>query len=208
MSRSLTLEFLTAGIVSVNATQPNRFTRALDVLRRIVDSVGFPVAIVGGLAGIRHGTNVTTLDIDIVLPSGKADEFARAAIEHGFNWTNRSIAGWHRLEFPDPDGVVLIECLPAGQNSPRDPEDAPPIPEPSDLGVVSGLGYADLPGWVLMKLVANRDKDRYHLGEAIKHFDESAVASVVQKLRNQPARYLSEFQRLLQNSLDEDSTNW
>ncbi len=186
----------------------NRFSRALDRLQQLAASLDFPLAVAGGLAGIVHGTGVTTLDIDVVIPGGKADSFARAAEEMGFRWVRHSAAGWHRLEFQDPEGAVPVKCLPAGQKSPRDPADAPPIPEPAELGVATGFGYADLPGWVLMKLVAGRDKDRYHLGEAIKRLDERAIAAIVLRLRPYPARYLNEFQKLVQTAHDEDSSNW
>ena len=205
---SRSLDYYAASLFSVTSQQSNRFSRALDKVRQVVGELNFPLAIAGGLAGIEHGTGVTTLNVDLVVPAGRADEFAEAAVNAGLVWISRSKAGWHRLEFSDPEGNVAIECLPAGERSPRDPADAPPIPEPSDLGVTSGLGYAALPGWALMKLVANRDKDRYHLGEAIKHFDESTIASVVQVLRAQPERYLQEFQRLLRTRHDEDPRNW
>ncbi|WP_430452799.1 hypothetical protein [Rhodopirellula europaea] len=167
-----------------------------------------PIAVAGGLAGIQHQTGVTTLDIDLVIPSGRSDEFGCAAETAGFRWINRSDNGWHRFVVDDVEGEVSIECLPAGKNSPRDAEDAPPIPEPEELGVSSGLGYANLTGWVLMKLVANRDKDRYHLAEAVKQMDEAKIAMVVQHLRKYPTRYLREFQRILQACQDEDSRNW
>jgi hypothetical protein len=205
---SPSLDFYAAGLIAVTCNESNRFGRALERLRQLASGLDFPIAIAGGLAGLVHGTGVTTLDIDVVIPSGRADQFAEAAEHAGFRWVRRSAAGWHRLEFDDPEGIVPIECLPAGQNSPRDPVDAPPIPEPTELGVTTGLGYADLPGWVLMKLTAARDKDRYHLGEAIKHWDEAAIASIVQKLRHYPQRYLNQFQKLIQTARDEDSRNW
>jgi hypothetical protein len=34
--------------------------------------------------------------------------------------------------------------------------------------VASGLGYASFAAWVALKLVANREKDRYHMIEALK----------------------------------------
>jgi hypothetical protein len=197
-----------SSLVAMNPGQSNRFTRALQKIEQLVTKLEMSVAIEGGLAGIEHNTGVTTLDIDLVIPSGRADEFGQAAEASGLRWTHRSRNGWHQFVFDDPDGEVTIECLPAGQNSPRDPSDAPPIPEPSELGVTRGLGYANLTGWVLMKLVANRDKDRYHLGEAIKRMDEAKIASIVQRLRDHPERYLQEFHRILKSSHDEDSRDW
>lgn len=195
-------------LLVISPGKSNQFTRALDRIDQIAREVKMPIAIGGGLAGIHHNTGVTTMDIDLVVPSGRADELASAFERAGFRWVNRSPNGWHRFVFDDSEGEVEVEFLPAGQNSPRDPDDAPSIPEPSELGVQAGIDYADLPGWMLMKLVANRDKDRYHMGEAVKHVSETQVASIVARLRNHPPRYLAEFHRILQCSRDEDSTDW
>ncbi|EMI24776.1 hypothetical protein [Rhodopirellula europaea] len=202
------LEQYLSSLLAMTPGQNNRFTRALQQIERLADQLEMSIAVAGGLAGLQHETGVTTLDIDLVIPSGRADEFGRAAESAGFRWVNRSDNGWHRFVLDDPEGEVSIECLPAGKNSPRDAADAPPIPEPGELGVLQGIGYANLTGWVLMKLVANRDKDRYHLGEAVKRMDEAKVATVVQHLRKYPLRYLQEFHRILQASQDQDSTNW
>lgn len=202
------LAYYLDSVTALDPESPNRFARALQLIERLAERLGMPVAVVGGLAGLHHGTGVTTLDIDVVIASGRADDFAAAAESEGLRWVNRSRNGWHRLVFSDPTGEVVIECIPAGQNSPRDPLDAPPVPEPSELGITQGLGFANLPGWTLLKLVADRDKDRYHLSEAVKSWDEAQLGSVVAHLRHYPQRYLHEFQRIVQRSRDEDPRNW
>ena len=101
-----------------------------------------------------------------------------------------------------------IEVVPAGRKSPRDPAYAPATPSPQELGVERGLGYASFAGWVALKLVANREKDRYHLIEALKQASESAVASAVLNLRRIDPTYLKEFQRLFQAAQDEKQEDW
>ena len=59
-----------------------------------------------------------------------------------------------------------------------------------------------------MKLVANRDKDRYHLIEALKQADQSQIAEVVQRLRPLDARYLKEFERLVKSAEEENQEKW
>jgi hypothetical protein len=131
-----------------------------------------------------------------------------AAPSCGLTVTRASDDGWHRLSFADKLGEVEIEVVPAGQNSPRDPTYAPPTPEPRELGVERGLGYASFAGWTVLKLVANREKDRYHLVEALKQASEAEIASVVQRLRPLNPIYLKEFERLLRAAEDEKQDNW
>jgi len=108
----------------------------------------------------------------------------------------------------DAEGTVEIQIVPEGENSPRDPPHAPPNPSPQALGVEQGLGYASLPGWVAMKLVANRDKDRYHLIESFKRATPEQIAEIVVHLRTLPPVYLKEFERLVRAAEDENQENW
>ena len=185
----------------------NPFSRALEALDRVAAEVG-PVAIVGGLAGIHHRALVTTLDIDIVVAAHQIDEFLSAAERHGLAVKQRSQQGWHILEYQDPDGAVPIHIVPEGQKTPRDPAQAPPVPSPQSLGVEQGLGYASFAGWAVLKLVANREKDRYHLIEALKQADQQQVSEVVVALRRLPANYLKEFERLVRAAEEERQENW
>lgn len=197
-----------ASVRYVLGGEVNKFLRAVSSLEALSAQIGGPIAVVGGLAAIHHGAAVTTLDVDIVVSASHVDAFLQAAAREGFHLRRESQAGWHSLVFPDPEGDVEIQLIPEGKNSPRDPIYAPPNPSPSDLGVRQGLDYASFPGWVTMKLVAARDKDRYHLTEALKHATEQQIAEVVQRLRPLHSSYLSEFQRLLQLATAENQENW
>jgi hypothetical protein len=112
------------------------------------------------------------------------------------------------LRFADAGGAVGVEVIPAGRKSPRDPAYAPPNPTPQELGVERGLGYAAFDAWVAMKLVANRDKDRYHLVEALKKATPAQIANVVVRLRPLDPSYLQEFNRLLRAAEDEKQDSW
>jgi hypothetical protein len=76
------------------------------------------------------------------------------------------------------------------------------------LGAERGLGYASFAGWVQMKLVAARDKDRYHLIESLKQAPAEQIAEAVQALRSLHPSYLAEFNRLLRAAQDENRENW
>jgi hypothetical protein len=197
-----------AAIRAVEGREMNQFTRALAALERLADAVDTPLALVGGLAGIHHRAAVTTVDIDIVVAADKLSEVLVQAPHFGLMVRHTSDDGWHRLAFADVQGEVEIEVVPAGRNSPRDPAYAPPTPSPQELGVERGLGYASFAGWAILKLVANRYKDRYHLIEALKHASEAEIASVVQQLRPLDPLYLKEFERLVRAAEDEKQEKW
>jgi hypothetical protein len=197
-----------AAIRALEGREMNQFTRALAALERLADELDAPLALVGGLAGIHHRAVVTTMDIDIVVPANKLAAVLDAAPSCGLTVTRASDDGWHRLSFADAQGEVDIEIVPAGRKSPRDPAYAPPTPGPQELGVEHGLGYASFAGWAVLKLVANRDKDRYHLVEALKQASEAEIASVVQRLRPLDSSYLKEFERLVRAAEDEKQDNW
>jgi hypothetical protein len=197
-----------AAVRAVEGREVNQFSQALEALERLAAAIDAPLALVGGLAGIHHRAVATTLDIDVVVPADKLDAVLAQAVPCGLVVKRSSPDGWHRLAFVDKHGEVAIEIVPAGRNSPRDPPYAPPTPTPQELGVERGLGYASFAGWAALKLVANRDKDRYHLIEALKQANEAEIASVVVHLRSLDPRYLKEFQRLVEAAEAENQENW
>ena len=96
-----------------------------------------------------------------------------------------------------------LRVIPEGANSPRDPPHAPPNPGPKDLGVSAGLGFASFAPWAVMKLVAAREKDRYHLIEVLKRAGEPKRGEVVHLLRTLHPSYLKEFERLVRAAEEE-----
>lgn len=196
-----------AAIRAVQRLEMNSFTRALEALDRVAAAAG-PIAIVGGLASIHHRAVVTTLDIDIVVSAEQMVAFLEAAGPQGLHLKQHSAEGWHILEFRDESAPVAIHVIPEGGRTPRDPAHAPPVPSPKALGVRQGLGYASFAGWTLLKLVANREKDRYHLVEALKEADQQQISEVVVLLRKEAPRYLAEFERLVRAAEDERHEPW
>lgn len=102
-----------------------------------------------------------------------------------------------------PKGTSKSTSIPEGARSPRDPAHAPPNPGPRKLGVSRGLGYASFAPWVVMKLVAGREKDRYHLVEALKQAGDEDISEVVKELRDLHESYLEEFERLARSAEEE-----
>jgi hypothetical protein len=186
-----------AAIRAVRGSEMNVFSEAVEALRDTAREANVAAAIVGGLAAIKFQVPVTTVDIDIVVARDGMQAFLKAAVRHGLTLKRESPDGWHLLEFSAGNETVGVEIVPEGGRTPRDPADAPPIPHPRELGVAQGLDYSSFDGWAAIKLVANRDKDRYHLVEALKHATPEQVAACVVRLRSLPQRYLIEFERLV-----------
>jgi hypothetical protein len=197
-----------APVRAVQGGEVNQFRRVLDLLAEVSDEIDSPLAIVGGLAAVHHGVPVTTADVDVAVVGDRADDLLNACESHGFVIVRRSPEAWHLLRLPDAAGDVGVELIPSGRKSPRDPAYAPPNPTPQALGVEHGLGYARFDAWVVMKLVANREKDRYHLVEALKLADHAQVADVVVRLRSLDPSYLEEFNRLVRAAEDENQQSW
>jgi hypothetical protein len=197
-----------AGVRAVRQGEMNEFGRAIEVLRRISTRLDRPMAIVGGLAAIHYRVPVTTSDIDVVVTRDKLTEIVRVAREEGLTVIRESSEGWHVFRYSDSSGSVDIHVVPEGGRSPRDPVDAPAIPSPADLDVVGELDFASFAGWMALKLVANREKDRYHMVEALKQTSQVEWASVVQRLQGMSPRYLVEFEHLLRLAEQENQDNW
>jgi hypothetical protein len=193
---------------AMSSDATNIFSQALLKLEKVSQRMQSPLAIVGGLAGIYYQSMVTTLDIDVVVGGDRLDDFLRECAAEGLEIKRRSEHGWHTVVYRAGHESVEINVVPEGGKTPRDPAFAPPTPSPAELGVTSGLGYASFAGWVVLKLVANRDKDRYHLIESLKHASEAQVAEVVVKLRPLDASYLREFHRLFQAAHEESQHDW
>lgn len=186
-------------------TSDGPFHELIHEVGAAADRLGIPVAVVGGLAGIHHGSGVTTLDADLVVRPDDGDRLAAELDQDDrCEWKRRSDSGWHRLIFTAAGGVGLdVKLLPAGRTIDPDRAGTLPIPDPRELGVESGLGYADLAGWVVMKLAAGRAKDHYHLHEVLKRIDQGSLGQVVTRLRTVAPEHLPTLDRLFREAEDD-----
>lgn len=157
------LEHLMESVMFVRDGAGGRFAATFEALGRIAADHHLAIAVVGGLAAIHHGHAATTEDVDILLATDQQDTFLREAPNYGFKVRRRSPKGWHILEHVS--GVEVNVVHEGGM--PRD--DAPvPVPSPAHVGVSSGLAYANLEGWIELKLGSNRLKGRAHVVEVLK----------------------------------------
>lgn len=179
-------------------SEENRFTKALDDLRRLSSKESIPIAIVGELCAIRHGYPAAeTQDIDITIARDRLDAFVAAAPAFGCKLSWNAPSGWHTLTHGDVEIKVVPEGGKAKNSSPTT------IPGPQGLGVNKGLEYASLSGWIELKLSAGRQKDRAHVVEVMKRSDEAATAVARDHIASVHASYLELFDRLLVEAREE-----
>ena len=177
--------------------EENRFTRALEDLRRLAAAEGISVAIVGGLAAIHYGYPAATQDIDIAIARSDLDRFLTAAPAYGLKVVWRAESGWHTLTHGDVEINVVPEGGRAKSASPTT------IPGPAAMGVGHGLGFASLPAWIELKISAGRQKDRAHVVEVLKKTADLEVEAVRQALNSVDGGYAATFELLLGEAIDE-----
>src|SRR3954469_17338398 len=152
----------TVAAVKGQEMQESKFAKALATLQALARKEGIPLAIVGGLAAIHHGYERLTKDIDIVVLSDDLHTLVRVAPHYGIKAIWKDPDGWHKLQC---EGVP-INVVPEGRK-PR--KDAPTtIPNPEQLGVREGAGYAGIAGWMETKLDSYRVQDRADVVQVIK----------------------------------------
>src|SRR5437773_227754 len=134
--------------------QDSEFDRALGVLKTLSRKEGIPMAIVGGMAAIKHGYERLTQDIDIVVAKQHLDPLIRVAPNYGIKIIWRDPHGWHKLSYE----AMKIEIVPEGAQASKDAPTT--IPGPRHLGVEDGVDYASLAGWMETKLSSGRRQDQ------------------------------------------------
>ncbi len=184
---------------AVLAGEENRFSRALTDLQRLSLAEGIPLAIVGGLGAIHFGYPAATQDIDIAVASGQLDLLLKAAPTYGFKIAWQATSGWHTLTHGDVEINIVPEGAKARKTSPTT------IPGPDKLGVVQGLNYASLPGWIELKISSGRLKDRAHIVEIMKKNPIESLNTVRDHLELVHPSYAELFDQLLEEAQEEES---
>ena len=182
---------------AVMATEENRFTRALADLQRLAVGESIPIAIVGGLGAIRYGYPAATQDIDIAVGREHLDKLLLAAPRYGFKVAWKAESGWHTLTHGDVEINIVPEGAKAKNSSPTT------IPGPAQLGVASGLDYANLPGWIELKLSSGRQKDRAHIVEVMKKTTDDLLEIAREHIASVHQSYLALFDQLLEEAKEE-----
>ena len=178
-------------------TEQNRFSRALEALQRIAMERSIPIAIVGGLGAIRYGYPAATQDIDVSVSKTQLQSFLDAALQYGFKVAWESKSGWHTLMHGDVEIKVVPEGGRARASSPT------LIPSPMQMGVESGLQYANIESWVELKISSGRQKDRAHIVEVLKKSDEATVENIQRHLISVHESYAVHFVRLVSEAAEE-----
>lgn len=169
----------------------SEFDRALDVLKALSRKEGIPIAIVGGLAAIKHGYERFTQDIDVIVAQQHLDTLLRVAPTYSIKVIWRDPHGWHKLQYEG----VKIEVVPEGR---KPSKDAPTtIPGPKHLGVSEGLGYASREGWVETKLSSGRRQDQADVVQVLKKAAPADIERIREHIAGVHAVYLRLFEELV-----------
>ena len=183
--------------VNGRGEQESRFAKALATLKTLSRKENIPLAIVGGLAAVRHGYKRFTKDIDVVVRSADLDMLTRVAPHYGIKVIWKDPYGWHKLHC---EGVP-IDVVPEGQK-PR--KDAPTtIPSPDDLGVRDGARFARIAGWIETKLGSYRVQDRADVVQVMKVTAPSTLARIRKQIGKVHPIFVERFDELLQAAREE-----
>lgn len=98
-------------VVKGDEARESKFAKALATLESLSRKEGISIAIVGGLAAIRHGYQRFTKDIDVVVQRGHLDILARVAPQYGIKVIWKDPDGWHKMQC---EGVP-IDVVPEGR---------------------------------------------------------------------------------------------
>ena len=191
------LERAAESVRAVIHSEDNRFTRAFAALNSLSTSEGIPIAVIGGLAAIRYGYPAVTEDIDIVVARDHLERLLDESPRFGFKVQWRSRSGWHTLRFEDVEINVVPEGGKARDTAPTT------IPGPPALGVTQGLDYANLPGWIELKLSSGRTKDRTHIVEVIKTLSPEQLTETVAHIRGVAESYAVLLDQLIVEAAEE-----
>lgn len=169
----------------------SEFDQVLDVLKDLARKEGIPIAIIGGMAAIKHGYQRFTHDVDVVIARQHLDTIVRVAPRYGIEIIWHDPHGWHKLQYQN----VRIEVVPEGAK-PR--KDAPTtIPSPQQLGVSEGSDYASLEGWMETKLGSGRAQDRADIIQVLKKTDPASIEKIRGHMSQVHLLYLRLFDELV-----------
>ena len=185
------------GAVMESDSSENRFTKALQDLQRLSERHNIPIAIVGGLGAIRYGYPAATQDIDVAIGKSQLERFTRFAPDFGFEIAWRAESGWPTLTHGDVEINVIPEGGKAKNTSPTT------IPGPTEMGVLTGLGYASLASWMELKISSGRQKDFAHVVEVLKKCDAEQIELVRGHLAKVHPTYFETLNRLSEEAEDE-----
>src|SRR5262245_28968098 len=102
----------------------SKVARALTTLQTLSQKEGSPLAIVGGLAAIRHGYERFTKDIDVVVGSANLTVLTRVAPRYGIKVIWKDPDGWHKLQCEG----ISIDVVPEGRKPRKDAPTRIPTP--------------------------------------------------------------------------------
>lgn len=174
-------------MASVRAVRDNEvfniFTYVLSDLRKWANREHLTFSVVGGVAAIYYGWASTTDDVDIALKSSDEAKMLKTASQYGFEVVRRSKEAWHTLKHVKTS--IFVDIVPEGGKS---EEDSPyRIPGPHQYGALEGYAMAPLKGWLELKLIAFRLKDKVHIINVLRQQSPEKIQELREYIKTRQA---------------------
>jgi hypothetical protein len=213
--RPLTLDFLTEqvalseellvkkGTMFQPQDLPGRYGRVVKSIDHLLMAIGCQAVVAGGWAVWHYGFfGRMTLDIDIVLPADRIDEFLRASAVAGFEVLPQATGRWPKVRHKETD--IKIDILPEGGRPGSANRPAPTtIRSPLAMGAEGPfLRYIHFPNLIELKLAAGRARDESDVIELIRANPEQ-IPSVRQHLAQVHNSYVEFFDKLCDRARDQ-----
>jgi hypothetical protein len=169
----------------------NPFFEVVKVLREMAEREGIPIVVIGGVAGVFHGYERHTEDMDIVISPADYAAFLRNCYAYGFTLDTKHIGLAAQIYYK---GIkkLKVEVLKGGTMTGAK-EGLREIPNPAEMGVTQGLEFVPLERWFQLKIASDRGKDVGDIIELIKRTKPEQHEDVEAYLRDFDPTYAEKF---------------
>jgi hypothetical protein len=178
----------------------NPYFEVVKVLEKLAETEKIPIVVIGGVAGVFHGYERHTDDMDIVISPGDYQHFIRNCHAYGFRLDTKHIGLAAHIYYRG----LKIEVLKGGtMTGDKDEKGLQEIPGPEEMGVTHGVEFVPLERWFQLKIASWRDKDIGDVTEMIKRLKPEQHEDIEAYLRDFNPRYAEQFRQRMQRAQEE-----
>jgi hypothetical protein len=183
---------------------PGRYGRVVRAVDHLLQALKCEAVLGGGWAVWHHGfTERLTMDLDIVLPATRIDEFLQAASVSGFSIVPRRRG--QRPKLLHKETGVKVDVVPEGGRPGTATRPAPTtIPSLKAMGARGSiLRYMSLHSLVELKLAAGREKDKADMVVLLRA-NKRQIPALRQHLATVHRQYVSTFEELVRSAREQE----
>jgi hypothetical protein len=174
--------------VNPSGGQGNPYFEVVESLRELAVEEHIPIVVIGGVAGVYHGYERTTDDMDIVISPSDYEKFIRNCYSYGFVLDMKHIGLAAHVYYKG----LKIEVLKGGTMTGAK-EGLIEIPSPVEMGVTHGLEFVPIERWFQLKIASGRDKDLGDITELLKRTKPEQHEDIEAYLRDFNPKYAEKF---------------